>query len=804
MSSKFALIIGNSEYQDTKLAQLAAPVEDVSGLADVLSDPDICNFDEVSPLINANTATALRSIAGFFAGRDRDDLLLLYFSGHGVLDGHGHLYLAFPDTEYNLLSGTAIAASFITQEMDRCRSQRQVLILDCCHSGAFARGSKSAVGARVGIAYAFEGTGHNRIVLTASDSTQFAWDGNRLIGEAKNSLFTHYLIEGLRTGKADLNTDGNISLDELYDYVYRQVVQNAPAQTPGKWSYQKKEDVFIARNPHAGVEKAPYSEKKQATETHGQFPQPTTAEAEAARSQSNTKEPSVMNEQPSPRSSKPTLAILFFLIVIAGGWLFFQFSQGGQTGDAGLAAAARDEMLARQAEAENAGAPALAEGAYGQGLEYARQGGQEYEEGNYPAARLSYISAADLFSQAIREADSNLQAETEMKTEEMEKQPAIAARAEMSGLRGQAENARARALAEAAFNRAMQEEQQAEQEFAAGNYSLAELSYKRAGELFKIARNEAQTKALEAETDLNAVKRAVESLRQEMLREKAAAEQYESISLAKETLEQARAKEQSGDRNFRAGSRNGFLAAQNFYAEAKDRYGNALEEARAKAREEAIKARQRELAQQEEAARARQQQESEQARNSMAAEKANVAGSPSEKAANSTYQNALKMEAAGEGYLQAGNYSSAGNAFQQAGQLYARSSEEIKNAKESAKATADSEAKAALDKENRAKGEIRSLINSYRQSLEREDVETIIETFKESESQWLFFFRNARDISVSIEDEIIQIDDNNARASFSIKMSYVNTTKNEVEKSVILKDWRLKPVNGQWKVMSQN
>ncbi len=129
MNSKFALIIGNSEFQDTKLAQLAAPVEDVSGLADVLNGPDICNFDEVIPFINANAATALRPIAGFFAGKDHNDLLLLYFSGHGVLDGHGHLYLAFPDTEYKLLSGTAVAASFLNPQLRRLkphdRSQTQ-------------------------------------------------------------------------------------------------------------------------------------------------------------------------------------------------------------------------------------------------------------------------------------------------------------------------------------------------------------------------------------------------------------------------------------------------------------------------------------------------------------------------------------------------------------------------------------------------------------------------------------------------------------------------------------------------------
>ena len=176
------------------------------------------------------------------------------FSGHSVLNDQGRLYLAFKDTEYDLLSGTAIPTSFISHEMDRCRSRRQVLILDCCHSGAFSRGAKSALGTRVGIATAFEGVGYGRVILTASDSTQFAWEGNRFFGEAVNSLFTHFLIEGIKTGKADLNFDGWISIDELYDYVYERVIKKTPKQTPGKWSYRQNGDILIAKNPHLKLE----------------------------------------------------------------------------------------------------------------------------------------------------------------------------------------------------------------------------------------------------------------------------------------------------------------------------------------------------------------------------------------------------------------------------------------------------------------------------------------------------------------------------------------------------------------------
>ena len=99
MARKLALIIGNSQYEDTGLAKLAAPDVDVRALAEVLQTPGIGAFDEVMPLLNEGLATVRKSIARFFDCKHRDDLLLLYFSGHGVRDEQGHLYLAVRDTE---------------------------------------------------------------------------------------------------------------------------------------------------------------------------------------------------------------------------------------------------------------------------------------------------------------------------------------------------------------------------------------------------------------------------------------------------------------------------------------------------------------------------------------------------------------------------------------------------------------------------------------------------------------------------------------------------------------------------------
>jgi len=245
---KYALIIGNNKYDDSKLAQLKTPAADSQALAKILDDKTIGSFDEVTPLINQTDTRVRRAISTFLTNKKPDDLILLYFSGHGVLDDRGRLYLALRDTQVNLLKATSIPSSFVADEMDSCRSKRQILILDCCHSGAFARGTKGEQKAITETT--FEGSGFGRVVLTASDSTQYALEGDQVIKQTELSLFTHFLLEGLKTGEADLNNDGHIALDEWYDYTYAKVVSETPRQVPHKWSYNQQGDLVIARNPY--------------------------------------------------------------------------------------------------------------------------------------------------------------------------------------------------------------------------------------------------------------------------------------------------------------------------------------------------------------------------------------------------------------------------------------------------------------------------------------------------------------------------------------------------------------------------
>jgi formylglycine-generating enzyme required for sulfatase activity len=242
MSGKYALIIGNTEYIDPGLAQLTAPGKDAEDFARVLRDKEVCAFDTVNILLNQDSSAVIESIDEFFDQKKPEDLLVLYFSGHGVRDEYGSLYLAFKNTIRSRLRSTAVKSEYIREAMDQSRSKRQVVMLDCCNSGAFPQGTKAELGGTMGMVSAFQGYG--RFVLTASDATQFAWEGNKVIGETQNSLFTHFLMKGLR-GEADSDGDGKITVDELYDYAYEQISRVTPKQTPTKSSSKQEGEIIL-------------------------------------------------------------------------------------------------------------------------------------------------------------------------------------------------------------------------------------------------------------------------------------------------------------------------------------------------------------------------------------------------------------------------------------------------------------------------------------------------------------------------------------------------------------------------------
>lgn len=177
----------------------------------------------------------------------RDDLALLFFSGHGIVADEDRLYLSTRETRENvrgkLIPPTAVAASDIHNYMKNSYCKRQIVILDTCYSSAFAEGITVKGSSKIDINQQLGGKG--RVILTSSDSTQ------KSLPMADNSLsiFTNFLVEGLKSGKADLDRDGYISIEELYEYTKDKVTDTTDKMTPQIFRIKDGAKIIIAKSP---------------------------------------------------------------------------------------------------------------------------------------------------------------------------------------------------------------------------------------------------------------------------------------------------------------------------------------------------------------------------------------------------------------------------------------------------------------------------------------------------------------------------------------------------------------------------
>jgi uncharacterized caspase-like protein len=246
-AKRSALIVATSEYKDPRLATLEGPGHDADALRTVLANKEIGGFD-VRLALNSRVDTLRRTLETFFADRARDDLLLVHFSGHGLKDDDGQLYLAAADTQLDRLLSTGIDAVWVNRLMNRCRSERIALFLDCCFAGAFTRGMARRVGAdTAGVKEQFTGSG--LFVITASDAMQYSFEGGQQVGQPPEpSPFTKALVDGLLSGEADRNEDGEVSINELFDFLEDRIRETSPSQTPTKSAFNQVGDWVIARS----------------------------------------------------------------------------------------------------------------------------------------------------------------------------------------------------------------------------------------------------------------------------------------------------------------------------------------------------------------------------------------------------------------------------------------------------------------------------------------------------------------------------------------------------------------------------
>ncbi len=211
--NRWALLVGINHYIDPTIPSLSYCVNDVIAIQKRLEQlgyttvslHDQSGKEHLQPTLN-NIMAELERLCQV---ADQDDMLLVYFSGHGAL-ANGRPVLITQDTRLPLLPNRMLTLGDMEQQMRNSRVKRQVLLLDACHAGVKMN---RAIGDDEFIRNAYE-MAEGFALIAASTAEQTAQEE----GVIRHGLFTHFLLEGL-AGPADTSDKKFITVNDLKVYV---------------------------------------------------------------------------------------------------------------------------------------------------------------------------------------------------------------------------------------------------------------------------------------------------------------------------------------------------------------------------------------------------------------------------------------------------------------------------------------------------------------------------------------------------------------------------------------------------------
>ena len=244
----YVVLMGVSEYKDPQF-NLKYAQKDAKDLGTYLSGGKYFKKVNMKYLLNAEvTLENVKSLSEFLKPAKPEDVVLCFIAGHGVLDENLDYYLASSDMDFNKPSQRGINYEVMDAVLELTKSRNRILFIDACHSGEVDKDevkvSQNQSQQEEEIAFRSAGTNITNIekvnsfelaksvfvdfranngawVISSAGATEYAMEGGRW----NNGVFTYSLLNGLTTGKADLNKDKRIMLSELKDFLIREVQQ---------------------------------------------------------------------------------------------------------------------------------------------------------------------------------------------------------------------------------------------------------------------------------------------------------------------------------------------------------------------------------------------------------------------------------------------------------------------------------------------------------------------------------------------------------------------------------------------------
>ena len=252
----YILGLGASEYENEKM-NLKYAEKDVRDFVNFYSENKNYGTINIDTLFNENiTIENIKLALGNLQNSTINDHLIIYIAGHGILDANLDYYLATYNINFENPAENGLSYAFMEDILDQIPARTKTLFMDACHSGEIDkeeveiaqveassdediqfRSVGNTVKAKSGIGYnnSFklmktmftdlrEQSGAT--IIASAGGGEFAFEGD----EWNNGVFTYALLNGLKSGDADLNGDGDIYLSEIRKYLIAAVSEMTNGQ----------------------------------------------------------------------------------------------------------------------------------------------------------------------------------------------------------------------------------------------------------------------------------------------------------------------------------------------------------------------------------------------------------------------------------------------------------------------------------------------------------------------------------------------------------------------------------------------
>jgi hypothetical protein len=208
----WAVIVGAARYNH--MPQLRYTDDDAYQLYAFLKSPEggALPDNHLRVLIDedATRENILNAIRTVFLGADDNDVVMFYFSGHGIQG-------AFLPIDFDGYKNS-LKHEEIKELLNNSRAKHKLVLADACHSGSLFN-YKTPVHVALQKYYkAYEEANGGTALLMSSKGEEYSLED----GGLRSGVFSHFLIRGLK-GEADEDRNQIVTVQELFNYVYKNV-----------------------------------------------------------------------------------------------------------------------------------------------------------------------------------------------------------------------------------------------------------------------------------------------------------------------------------------------------------------------------------------------------------------------------------------------------------------------------------------------------------------------------------------------------------------------------------------------------